>query len=68
MRVTVNQDVCVGAGMCALTAPRVFDQDEAGVVTLLVAEPGDEEARATAREAGTLCPSGAVRIIEQATS
>ena len=49
--------------MCALTAPEVFDQDDEGIVTVLDAEPGDD-ARETAREAGTLYPSGAVRIME----
>ncbi|MCQ4079049.1 (4Fe-4S)-binding protein [Streptomyces sp. RB6PN25] len=63
MRVTADREVCVGAGLCALTAPEVFDQDDDGVVMVLAAEPRDE-ARAAAREAGTLCPSGAVRVVE----
>ncbi|MFD7919976.1 ferredoxin [Streptomyces sp. NPDC059740] len=63
MRVTADREVCVGAGLCALTAPQVFDQDDEGLVTVLAAEPGDE-ARAAAREAGTLCPSGALRVTE----
>lgn len=63
MRVTADRDVCVGAGLCALTAPEVFDQDEDGVVTVLATEPGDG-ARGAAREAGALCPSGAVRVVE----
>ncbi|GHJ21139.1 MULTISPECIES: ferredoxin [Streptomyces] len=63
MRVTADRQVCVGAGLCALTAPEVFDQDDEGVVTVLAAEPGDQD-RAAAREAGTLCPSGAVRVVE----
>ncbi|PWI45755.1 ferredoxin [Streptomyces sp. ICBB 8177] len=63
MRVTADRETCVGAGLCALTAPQVFDQDDEGVVVVLTAEPGDE-ARPAAREAGTLCPSGAVRVVE----
>ncbi|MCA1220884.1 ferredoxin [Streptomyces sp. 8L] len=63
MRVTADREVCVGAGLCALTAPEVFDQDDDGVVTVLAAAPG-EEAQASAREAGVLCPSGAVRVAE----
>ncbi|MDJ1134287.1 ferredoxin [Streptomyces iconiensis] len=63
MRVTADRDICVGAGMCVLTAPEVFDQDDDGLVTVLVSEPDDDAAPA-ALEAGTLCPSGAVRIIE----
>ncbi len=27
MKVAVDTDLCIGSGMCALTAPRVFDQD-----------------------------------------
>ncbi|WP_344528494.1 ferredoxin [Streptomyces albiaxialis] len=64
MRVTADRDICVGAGMCALTAPEVFDQDEDGLVTVLVTEPDDDAGAAAALEAGSLCPSGAVRIIE----
>ncbi|MFD7668150.1 ferredoxin [Streptomyces sp. NPDC059788] len=63
MKVTADRTVCVGAGMCALTAPAVFDQDEDGIVTVLVAEPDDGD-RDAAREAGFLCPSGAVKVEE----
>ena len=63
VRVTADRDICVGAGMCALTAPAVFDQDDDGLVTVLSVEP-DGEAAAAAREAATLCPSAAVRLIE----
>ncbi|MEU3754337.1 (4Fe-4S)-binding protein [Streptomyces olivoreticuli] len=63
MRVTADRDVCVGAGLCALTAPGVFDQDDDGVVTVLASDPGADQ-RPDVREAVHLCPSGAVRIIE----
>lgn len=63
MRVTADRDVCIGAGMCALTAPEVFDQDDAGIVTVVRPHPGPGE-REAAREAEVLCPSGAVRIVE----
>jgi ferredoxin len=63
MKVTADASRCVGAGVCKLTAPEVFDQDENGVVAILSPAPhGDDLAKA--REAGVLCPSGAVRIIE----
>jgi ferredoxin len=63
MRVTADRDVCVGAGMCVLTAPEVFDQDDDGLVVVLTSEP-DADHQPSAREAGNLCPSGAVRIVE----
>jgi ferredoxin len=63
MRVTADRQVCVGAGMCVLTAPDVFDQDDDGVVTVLRPTPTDGEQGAV-REAVELCPSGAVKITD----
>jgi ferredoxin len=62
MRITADTDVCIGAGMCALTAPEVFDQGEDdGLVTVLRPDP-PEELREAAAEAVRLCPSGALGI------
>lgn len=61
LRVSADRDVCVGAGLCALTAPGVFDQDDDGLVDVLTPEPQPSQ-RPAARQAGSLCPSGAVRI------
>jgi ferredoxin len=63
MRVTADRDVCIGAGMCALTAPEVFDQDGDGIVTVL--RPGGGPDDGAVREVAVLCPSGAVRIVEE---
>lgn len=62
MHVSVDTDRCCGAGQCVLLAPRVFDQDEAtGLVVLLDADPPASEGAAV-REAAAVCPSGAIRI------
>ncbi|MET9415685.1 ferredoxin [Streptomyces klenkii] len=63
MRITTDTGRCVGAGQCVLTAPRVFDQDDDGLVTLLLAEPGAGE-EAAVRLAAGLCPSRAVTVHE----
>ncbi|MFI6054357.1 ferredoxin [Streptomyces violascens] len=63
MRVSADRDVCVGAGLCALTAPGVFDQDDDGLVDVITPDP-DPAQQPAARQAGNLCPSGAVRISE----
>lgn len=64
MRITADREVCIGAGMCVLTAAGVFDQDdEEGRVVLTLAEPTGADGSA-AREAVTLCPSGALRVVE----
>jgi ferredoxin len=60
MRLRADRERCCGSGMCALTAPRLFDQDEeTGLVVLLdpAPPPGDHEA---ARLAILACPSGAI--------
>jgi ferredoxin len=62
MKIKADTNVCIGAGMCALTAPEVFDQSEdEGTVVLLEQEPSDAQ-EAAARRAVQLCPSGAISI------
>ena len=63
MRVIADRDVCIGAGMCVMTAEGVFDQDDDGIVVVSDPEvPADEFHRV--RRAVTLCPSGALRLAE----
>jgi ferredoxin len=63
MRLDVDRERCIGAGMCALTAPEVFDQDaDDGTVMLLDPAPPPGTA-VTIRRAAQLCPSGAITIV-----
>ncbi|MBW0118807.1 ferredoxin [Pseudonocardia abyssalis] len=62
MKIAADRDVCIGAGMCVMNAEAVFDQDDDGIVLVLVEEP-DAADEAAAREAVSLCPSGALRVI-----
>ncbi|GAA3081138.1 ferredoxin [Pseudonocardia yunnanensis] len=63
MKIAADREICIGAGMCVLTAPAVFDQDDDGIVELLVEDvpPGEADA---ARQAVALCPSGALRALD----
>ncbi|WP_188196605.1 ferredoxin [Nonomuraea sp. SYSU D8015] len=62
MRITADTTACISAGMCTLTAPGVFDQeDDDGLVAVLRPEP-PEELREAAAAAVRLCPSGALGI------
>ncbi|WP_328296970.1 ferredoxin [Streptomyces sp. NBC_00435] len=60
---SVDTDVCIGAGQCALTAPGVFTQDDDGFGTLL---PGREDGGGSPllREAARACPVSAITIEE----
>ena len=63
MKIRADRDVCISAGNCVMAAGAVFDQDDDGIVVLLVDEvPEGEEAHA--REAVKLCPSEALRITD----
>ncbi|MFJ8255092.1 ferredoxin [Streptomyces sp. NPDC094466] len=64
MGVQVDKERCVGAGMCALTAPDVFTQDDDGFSSMLpgrTVEPGDHP---LVREAVRACPVGAVTLTD----
>ncbi|HLU56174.1 MAG TPA: (4Fe-4S)-binding protein [Pseudonocardia sp.] len=61
MRVRADRDVCIGAGLCVVTAGEVFDQDDDGIVVVLDEHPADV---AAAREAVANCPSGALSLEE----
>ena len=64
MRIAVDVDRCRGAGLCALTAPEVFDQDdEDGTVVVLVQEPPPELHHAV-EAAAELCPNSVIRLEE----
>lgn len=64
MRIVTDTGRCVGAGQCALTEPRVFDQsDEDGTVVLLT-DTAEGEVLDNVREAIDLCPSQALSLAE----
>ncbi|MEV8017010.1 ferredoxin [Streptomyces sp. NPDC086554] len=59
VQVHVDKERCVGAGMCALTAPSVFTQDDDGLSEVL---PGREDGGGDplVHEAVRACPVGAI--------
>ncbi|MFI6470936.1 MULTISPECIES: ferredoxin [unclassified Streptomyces] len=61
MRISIDKDVCIGAGQCALTAPSVFTQDDDGFSALL---PGREDGGGDplVREAARACPVQAITL------
>ena len=63
MKAQADRDVCIQAGNCVMAAAAVFDQDDDGIVVVLVDEIPDEEAD-RAREAVKLCPSQALKLID----
>ncbi|MET8576007.1 ferredoxin [Streptomyces sp. NPDC005012] len=66
MRVAVDPARCCGAGMCALTLPQVFDQDEEDGTVLLLSPRPPEELRDDVTECVRLCPSQAISLDDDA--
>ena len=62
MRVAGDREVCMGAGVCVMTADRTFDQDDDGTVVLASERVSAGEEKAV-RNAVRMCPSGALRIV-----
>ena len=62
LKISVDEDKCIGAGQCAFTAPHIFDQrDEDGIVILLDEDPPDGE-QPLARNAAAGCPASAITV------
>ncbi len=66
MKVHADREVCIQAGNCVMTADTLFDQDDDGIVVVLVGSESDvpPEAEDKAREAVRLCPSQALTIVD----
>jgi ferredoxin len=63
VKALADRDVCIQAGNCVMVADAVFDQDDDGIVVVLVDEIPDDEME-HAREAVKLCPSQALQLAQ----
>lgn len=61
MKVTVDENTCVGTGSCELSCPKVFKVVGGLSKVQVEVVPSEEEARV--REAVEGCPMGAIRIV-----
>lgn len=62
MKVTVDREMCIGAGNCVLTAPAVFDQDQDEAIVLLLNETPPASELTAVREAVDRCPAAVIRL------
>jgi ferredoxin len=64
MKIRVRPDLCCGAGLCAMTAPKVFQLDEHGYNKMdgQTVAPGHED---EARIGASACPETAISFIDE---
>lgn len=62
MKVTVDRDRCIGAGLCALTAPDIFDQDPAEALVIILDETPPETAHPAVLQAIDRCPASVIQL------
>jgi ferredoxin len=61
MHARVDEELCVGTGVCEATAPDLFEVGDDGVSHVLV-DPLPEERLNAAREAAEHCPTRALKV------
>ena len=65
MKVTVDQDKCIGCGSCvSVTDSKIFDFDDDGKACAVLEEVSDED-KEMARTALEYCPTGAISSSEE---
>lgn len=64
MKVHVNEDLCIGCGICEDTAPEVFSLQN-GPVAEVIMNPVEVEFQEVARQAAEDCPEEAIEVEEK---
>lgn len=61
MNVSADKETCASSSMCVYRVPQVFDQDEDGVVEVILQDPpaGLQEAVRTAAQG---CPTQSIKL------
>ncbi|MGI5199849.1 ferredoxin [Streptomyces sp. CA-288835] len=65
MRVELDEPKCVASGQCVMASPDVFDQRDEDGVAVVLAETPDDELLDEVREAVSVCPAAAIRLVEE---
>lgn len=61
MKATIDQELCIGCGLCPTIAPEVFEMKDDGKAHEIVDEvPADQENEA--QESADSCPTNAIHV------
>lgn len=62
MRITIDQDACIGSGQCVLGSPEIFDQRDADGIVVLLQDNPEPGLQKDVREAARICPARAITL------
>lgn len=62
MKAMVNEETCIGCGVCAETCPEVFVMDDEAGLARVIAAPVPPDAENACPEAAERCPVEAISI------
>ncbi|WP_082978970.1 ferredoxin [Arthrobacter sp. B6] len=62
MRAVVDPQICASSGLCEMTLPEVFQQDDIDGRAHAVRDPRPDE-EAQAQEAADMCPARAIKLL-----
>jgi len=62
MKAVVDEDACVGCGLCVDTCPAVFEME--GEVAKVIVDEVTEDVAAACNEAADACPVEAIKVDE----
>ncbi len=64
MKVRVNEDLCIGCGICEGITPEVFSLEN-GPIAEVIMDPVEAEFQEAARQAAEDCPEAAIEVEEK---
>ena len=62
-RYAVDEDDCIGCGLCHERAPQNIEVDGAEKIAHVVKQPADPSEDASCAEAAEYCPAGGLRVV-----
>lgn len=61
MKAIVNEDLCIGCGLCAEICPEVFEMND-DMIAVVIVDEVPSELEDSAREAAESCPVEAITL------
>ena len=65
MKIRADHEACIGAGLCVMAAPEVFDQDAVDGRVVITSDEPAADLHAAVIDAVGLCPVAALTLMSQ---